>query len=83
MHVNMFGENYYFDEKAFAERMKQAESEHPWRIKEIVEIQRQVQTLNDLLTEHILGLAPEDPIDRLRKHLDVMIASGAGNKNEG
>lgn len=76
MYVNLCGCNYYIDEKSLAERLTPEVMEGPpWRTEEIIEIQKRMTTLDDMLRDHMLATATPDPIDRLRKHLDEMLTT--------
>ena len=72
MWVHMFGVDYYLDERAFKECVNKPAP--PWRLEEVVEIQRQMTTLDNLVFQHLQQSAAPDPLDTLRKYLDGVIA---------
>jgi hypothetical protein len=71
MHVNLFGQDYYFDEKLFEKQMTEA-ANRPWRTEEIVAIQHRMKSTEDRLLDHLRQTATPDPIQTLRQHLDAM-----------
>jgi hypothetical protein len=79
MNTQAFGASYFLDEKSFAERMTQAhketETKYPWRMEEILAIQRQMRSSEDRLFEYVRQIATPDPLETLRHHIEEMIES--------
>ena len=73
MYVRAFGADYYLNEKAFAERITQATTEHPWRMEEIIAIQHQMKEAEDRIFEYMRQTATPDPLEVLRAHIAQMV----------
>ena len=84
MHFEAFGRTYYLNEKSFVERMTQArsatETDHPWRIEEIVTIQNRMRSFDEFIAIHLKHSATPDPLQTLRQHIDGML-TGESSEN--